>query len=59
MSINDERIPIDTEAYYEAIASQEEVYLEEVEEELRTVLIFGEDLFCDRKNTRYERNETA
>jgi hypothetical protein len=41
MSINDERIPIDTEAYYEAIASQEEVYLEEVEEELRAILIFG------------------
>jgi hypothetical protein len=37
----DERLPTDTDAYYEAIASQEEIYLEEVEQELRAILIFG------------------
>lgn len=37
----DERLPTDTEAYYEAVASQEEIYLEEVKEELRAILIFG------------------
>jgi hypothetical protein len=46
---SDESIPRDTEAYYEAVASQEEIYLEEVEEELRAILIFGQDLLCDRK----------
>jgi hypothetical protein len=39
---NDEKIPTDTEAYYEAVASQEEIYLEETEEELRAILIFGD-----------------
>jgi hypothetical protein len=41
MSINmskDKNIPTDTEAYYETVASQEEVYLEEREEELRAIL---------------------
>lgn len=33
-----ENIPTDTEAYYEAVASQEEVYLEETEEGLRVIL---------------------
>jgi hypothetical protein len=32
-------IPNDSEACYEAVASQEEIYLEEVEEELRAMLI--------------------
>jgi hypothetical protein len=36
---DDESIPADTEAY---AASQEEIYLEEVEEELRPILIFGD-----------------
>lgn len=35
---NDENIPTDTEAYYETVASQEEIYLEEREEEVREVL---------------------
>jgi hypothetical protein len=42
---NGDNIPTDTEAYYEAIASQEEIYLEEeeiyleeTEEELRVIL---------------------
>jgi hypothetical protein len=33
--------PDDTEAYYEAVASQEEIYLEETEEELRVILECG------------------
>jgi hypothetical protein len=35
---NDDKIATDTEALYEAVASQEEVYLEEREEELRVIL---------------------
>jgi len=35
-------IPNDSEACYEAVASQEEIYLEEVEEELRAMLIFSD-----------------
>ena len=37
-----ENVPNDSVAYYEAVASQEEFYLEEVEEELRAILIFGD-----------------
>jgi hypothetical protein len=36
---NDKHIPAETEAYYETVASQEEIYLEETEEELRAILI--------------------
>jgi hypothetical protein len=39
---NNESIPTDTETYYEAVAGQEEIYLEEVEEELRAILIIGD-----------------
>ena len=41
MSINtnkDKNIPIETEACYEALASEEEIYLEETEEEVRAIL---------------------
>jgi hypothetical protein len=41
MSINigdDKKLPTDTEAYYETVASQEEIYLEEAEEEVRAIL---------------------
>jgi hypothetical protein len=34
-----EKNPIDTEAYYEKLASQEEIYLEEIEETARARLI--------------------
>jgi len=34
---NDENIPTGTDAYYEEVASQEEMYLEETEEELRAI----------------------
>jgi len=36
---NDKNIPTDTEACYEELASQEELYLEETEEEVRAILI--------------------
>src|SRR5258706_8948060 len=35
----EENIPTHTEAYYEELASQEELYLEEMEEEVRAILI--------------------
>jgi hypothetical protein len=52
----DERLPTDTEAYYEAVASQEEIHLEEVEEELRAILIFGivGDPFPPQKGKKIE-----
>ncbi len=37
---NDKNIPADLEACYERVASQEEIYLEETEEEVRAILIF-------------------
>jgi hypothetical protein len=39
---NDEEIPIGSEAYFEQVASQEEIYLEETEEELRMILVFDD-----------------
>ena len=39
---NDKNIATNTEAYYEELASQEEIYLEETEEELRAILIFDD-----------------
>ena len=35
---NDENIPVETENGYETLASQEEIYLEETEEEIRAIL---------------------
>jgi len=35
---NDQNIPMDTDAYYEELASQEELYLEETEEKVRAIL---------------------
>jgi hypothetical protein len=39
---NEDDIPICSEAYFEAVASQEETYLEETEEELRMILVFDD-----------------
>jgi len=36
---NEQNFPSETESYYETVARQEEVYLEETEEELRMILI--------------------
>lgn len=38
----DENCSPHTEAYYEEIASQEESYLEETEQELRAILVFDD-----------------
>lgn len=39
---NDKSMSCDTDACYEAVASQEEIYLEETEEELRMILEFDD-----------------
>ncbi len=60
MSINmrdDNNIPPDTEAYYETVASQEEIYLEETEEELRAILIF--DSPCPSESVDETLDEAA
>ena len=44
-------IPTHTDAYYEAVASQEEIYLEETEEELRAIFISDDP---SRHNTTVE-----
>lgn len=36
---NNKEIPADIDAHYEAVAGQEELYLEETEEEVRAILI--------------------
>ena len=47
---NDETISTDAEAGYEAVASQEEIYLEVEEEDLRAILVFDESTcICVRK----------
>ena len=52
---NDKNIPTDTDAYYEAIASQEEIYLEETEEELRAILTFHDPSPHNAKVECWER----
>ena len=39
---DDENIPTNTEAYYETVASREEIYLEKTEEEVRAILTSGD-----------------
>ena len=46
-----------TDACYEAIASQEEIYLEEVEEEIRAILIFESP--CPSENVDQELERAA
>jgi hypothetical protein len=47
---NDETISTDTEACSEVVASQEEIYLEVEEEDLRAILVFDESTcICVRK----------
>jgi len=42
MNNSDSNIPTVTDAYYEAVASQEEIYLEETKEELRASFTSGD-----------------
>ena len=55
----DRNIPIDTDAYYEAIASQEEIYLEETEEELRMVLKSDDSLPLPTESVNQQPPRTA
>lgn len=41
---SDQPVTADAEAYSEAVASQEEMYLERVEEDLRTILVSDDPL---------------
>jgi hypothetical protein len=52
---NDENIPPLTDAYYERLASQEEFYLEETEEELRMILESGDSPPLHSESLREER----
>jgi hypothetical protein len=56
---NDENIPPFTDAYYEEQASQEEVYVEETEEELRMILVFGDPSPCRSENVNEQREPAA
>lgn len=51
----DTSISADTDAYYEAVASQEEIYLEETEEELRMILESDEIRFTTGGSLDEER----
>jgi len=42
MNKSNSNIPTDTDAYYDAVASQEEIYLEKTEEELRVFFTSGD-----------------
>jgi hypothetical protein len=53
---NDKNIPIETEAYYEALASQEEVYLEETEEEVHAILT-SDDQSPAKTTAKYWRSK--
>jgi hypothetical protein len=39
MNKPDLNVPTETDAYYEAVARQEEIYLEETQEELRAIFV--------------------
>jgi hypothetical protein len=61
---NDKNIPTDTEAYYETVASQEEIYREETEEEVRAILTSddrspGENLIRGRQRSMFDSNNNA
>lgn len=55
---NDENITTDTEACYEAVARQEEIYLEETEEELRVILA-SDDAPTPRSESPNQQREHA
>ena len=55
---SDKRISTDTDVYFETVASQEEIYLEETEEELRMILESDDPLSSQSEN-RNEQREHA
>ena len=59
MAINtdsDKSMPIEAEACYETFASQEEIYLQETEEEVRAILI-SEDQSASQRTATYWRGK--
>jgi hypothetical protein len=50
-------IPDNADAYYETVASQEEIYLEETEEELRAILITEDSSTYVQRETVYTCND--
>jgi hypothetical protein len=56
---NDENIPTDREACYEAVASQEEIYLEETEEELRMILACDDPPAPQSESSNQQRQDAA
>ena len=56
---NNENIPTDTEAYYEAVASQEEIYLEGTEEELRMILTLNDPPLPRSENSPHQSEKAA
>jgi hypothetical protein len=56
---NDENIPTDTEACYEAVASQEEISLEETEEELRMILACDDPPPPQSESSNQQRQDAA
>ena len=53
---NDKNIPIETESCYETPASQEEIYLEETEEEVLTILT-SDDQSPSKTTAKYWRSK--
>ncbi len=56
---NDKKIPIGTEDYYENVASQEESYLEDTEEEVRMKLEADDSQPLQNESTDEQREEAA
>lgn len=56
---NDKNLPTGAEAYYEAIASQEEIYLEDREDEVRVILESDEAPPLLTENPDQQREHTA
>lgn len=56
---NDKSIRPGTEAYYEAVASQEEIYLEETEKELGLILEFDEPPPLPNESPDQQREQAA
>jgi hypothetical protein len=50
---------MDSEAYCEAVASQEEIYLEETEEELRIILECDNETSPSAKNLKERQDDAA
>jgi len=57
--INDENSSTDTEACYEAVASQEEIYLEDTEEELRMILAIDDSSPSQGESLSDQREHAA